>query len=341
MADTKDELIEVVVEEEHVGQRLDAFLASMVPHISRSKMRKILDSGNITTTGQSLRAKDPVVEGDVYKIRELDKATTEIKPVDMNLVILFEDDDLIVIDKPVGLAVHPGAGEPENTLVHGLLFHSQDLSRAGLPQDRPGIVHRLDKDTSGVIVCAKNDESHAFLAKQFQEKTNTRVYLALINGFVKQEKFRVESYIRRDPDNRLKMKSITKDDFEVLRSHSASSAKACKFAASKFTRIATYRERLSLMEIQLETGRTHQIRVHAQAIGMSVIGDMRYGAKCFLPTTFSKEVIKYINQTSRQMLHAKILGFVHPRTLKEMRFESQLPQDFADVLAVLEPHKDI
>ncbi len=341
MAESQKQHLTVSASEDDVGKRLDVFLAASLDQYSRSKIRKFFDAGLVTKNGAPVKPKHLVEEDDVFEIVPPAEASSELKPIQMDLDILFEDDDIIVLNKPIGLSVHPGAGEPAATLVHGLIYHTKNLARKDQPADRPGIVHRLDKDTSGVMVCAKNDAALAHLSAQFQAKTNERMYIALLDGVMQKNKIRIESYIRRDPKNRLKMLSINAEDFEILRSHSDSSAKQCRFAASKFEKVETYRGRLSLVHVRLETGRTHQIRAHAVALGTPVVGDQRYGREIFLPTTFAKEVISKVNKTSRQMLHAKILGFVHPTTGEQMSFESPLPQDFADLLELLEQHRDL
>jgi 23S rRNA pseudouridine1911/1915/1917 synthase len=235
----------------------------------------------------------------------------------MDLKILFEDDHIIVIDKPAGLAVHPGAGDTGPTLVQGLLYHVGP-SGLGHPQSgyedplaslRPGIVHRLDKDTSGVMVCAKSDRAHADLAKQFQDKkTLRREYGALLDGRLSQDDMVFESWLKRDPVTRVTFAS------------SKSPLPGARYAKSHFRVEEVFLGRLSLVKVRLFTGRTHQIRVHAKDLGAPIIGDLVYHRPTVLPAQWPSSVRQAVTAISRQLLHARLLSFRHPLTQGEMAF---------------------
>jgi 23S rRNA pseudouridine1911/1915/1917 synthase len=333
------EIRELLAEESDEGLRLDVFIAKHLPEFSRSQLRKMIDVGAVTCNGVVPKPKLLINAGDKLVISVVVAPPPSLDPIDLNLDILFEDEELIVINKPIGLTVHPGAGPPVPTLVHGLLHHCKTLSE-GSDALRPGIVHRLDKDTSGVIVCAKTKNAHRHLAEQFQNKTNRRVYVALLDGFFDAQLKTVETWLRRDPKNRQRFDSLNTRDYDVLRSHSPSQAKQCKFARSHFKRLVSYGERLTLVAIELETGRTHQIRLHSKSLSLPVVGDMLYGRSLQLPKSFPEEINLLLNGVGRQLLHAEELGFQHPTTKEEMNFKVPIPEDFARILGALAPFAD-
>lgn len=327
--------MQFVIETEHEGQRLDVFLAAHIPDVSRTKLQKFIEKGEVTLNGALTKAKYCLEFGDVVTvIGNLKSAQPSLlEPIEMPLNIVFEDEDLIVIDKPRGLVVHPGAGATGPTLVQGLLAHCQSLmglrslSEEGM---RPGIVHRLDKDTTGLMVCAKNEWTHTKLSEQFKAKTNRREYYALTLGVPERKTFSVQSYLGRHSTQRTKFISISEPP------HSAS---GYRFAASDFEVDRIYGHRLCLMKARLQTGRTHQIRVHLSSISHPVVGDKLYGGKIKLPVSFSSDVRTLLEGQEHQLLHAYLLGFDHPRTGIYTEFQADFPEDFQRVLNVLEPYK--
>jgi 23S rRNA pseudouridine1911/1915/1917 synthase len=294
-------MIELTVPNDHAGWRLDRYLAAALPEFSRSRLQALIRAGDVLLEGKIVRARETVRRGDVVRLKIPPPQEIETKAEQIPLEILFEDDELIVINKPAGLVVHPGAGNQEHTLVNALLYHCSNLSGIGGKQ-RPGIVHRLDKETSGCLVVAKNDASHHELARQFAAREVTKIYLALVSGTPKRRQGIIEAGIGRHPVQRKKMHvdprrgraAIT--EYRVLKSLGG----------------------ISLLECVLHSGRTHQIRVHLHHLSHPVVGDALYGKKGNAP---------------RQMLHAWKLGFSHPRTGKPMEFEAPIPEDFQAMMA--------
>jgi 23S rRNA pseudouridine1911/1915/1917 synthase len=289
---------QLVVPRESGRLRLDIFLAGKLSGFSRSRLQQLIRSRFVKLNGKPARPRDLVRAGDHIDLTEPPPEKIDSQPEAIPLEILFEDDDLIVINKPAGLVVHPGAGHREHTLVNALLHHFPTLSGIG-GKERPGIVHRLDKETSGCIVVAKNDETHRALSIQFAERSVEKIYLALVSGKLRKSAGVIEGSIGRHPKHRQRM-SVT--------SHRGRAAKT-------EYRVLRSAEEMSLVECRLHSGRTHQIRVHLHHLGHPVQGDKVYGrrsAKNFL----------------RQMLHAWKLGFEHPRTKQWKDFEAPLPDDF-------------
>lgn len=249
------------------------------------------------------------------------------QPENIPLDIVYEDDDLLVINKPVGMVVHPAVGNHTGTLVNALLYHCGDTLSGINGVKRPGIVHRLDKDTSGLMMVAKNDFAHHALSEQLQDRSLSRVYLALVLGVPFPHKGRVETMIGRHQSNRLKM---------------AVHSNAGRDAATNYSVAEIFRDALSLIECRLETGRTHQIRVHMEHIGVPLIGDALYGAQTTKLTSklkkadYEDEVIAKVLAFPHQALHAVEISFIHPRTEEEMHFESDLPDDMAELIALLD-----
>ncbi len=298
---------ELVVAREDAKSRLDRYVAAQLPEFSRSRVQELIRGGFVRRNGNAARPRDAVATGDVVVVDEPAVEKLETKAEAIPLDVLFEDEDLVVINKPAGLVVHPGAGNREGTLVNALLSHCTNLSGIG-GIERPGIVHRLDKETSGCIVVAKNDAAHHELTRQFAGRTVLKIYAALVFGRVAKGSGIIEAPIARHRVHRQRM-AVT-----------ASGGRAAKTEY----RVVRSGARGSLVECTLHTGRTHQIRVHMHHIGHPVLGDKVYGkrAAADLP---------------RQMLHAWKLGFHHPRTGEWQQFEAPLPNDFAVALQQLAP----
>jgi 23S rRNA pseudouridine1911/1915/1917 synthase len=290
------------VSKENAKLRLDRFLAKQLPQYSRSRLQQLIRAGFVRLNGVITRPREPVRSGDQIEITEppLEKIANEPEPIPLE--ILFEDDDLIVINKPAGLVVHPGAGHQQHTLVNALLSHCTTLSGIG-GKERPGIVHRLDKETSGCLVVAKNDATHRELSKQFAERTVEKIYVAFVAGKLRKQSGLIEEEIGRHPVHRQRMSvgasrgRAAKTEYRVLRSG----------------------DQASLIECRLHSGRTHQIRVHLHHIGHPVLGDKVYAAR-------------RAKDFARQMLHAWKLGFHHPSTGEWRKFEAPLPNDFATAI---------
>ncbi len=336
MVDQQEQVSTFEIDESLGGLRLDVAVARLLPDVSRTQVQSRLRVGAILLNGEVCKPSLPVSLGDLVEVRLPPSVPSRLKPAPLDLNILFEDDDLLVIDKPPGLVVHPGAGEHGTTLAEGLLYYLQNNGPLPGTGDRPGIVHRLDKDTSGVIVCAKTSRAHAGLAKQFQEKTNHRSYVALVDGVLPAGECDVESYLYRDPINRLRFASMP-SDLVAERFAGAEPPAGWRWAKSHFQVESIYNERLSRVRVTLHTGRTHQIRVHAAVLGAPIVGDLVYHQRTQLPHTFPAPTRALIAGIERQMLHAETLGFEHPLTGQPLRFQAPLPADFAAVLAALQP----
>jgi 23S rRNA pseudouridine1911/1915/1917 synthase len=291
--------IEIVVPPNEARLRLDQFLAKRLPEFSRSRLQQLIRDRFVRLNNSTTRPRHIVRGGDKIELTEPPPEKIETLPEAIPLEILFEDDDLIIINKPAGLVVHPGAGHREHTLVNALLNHCAALSGIG-GKERPGIVHRLDKETSGCLVVAKNDLTHRDLSKQFAARTVEKIYLALVTGKLPKTAGVIEEKIGRHPVHRKRMSATT------LRGR----------AAKTEYRVVRSSDRASLVECRLYSGRTHQIRVHLHHLGHPVLGDKVYAPR--LTKDFP-----------RQMLHAWKLGFRHPRTEEWKSFEAPLPDDFA------------
>jgi len=302
---------EFLVDARAAGDRLDRFLAGMLPHLSRSRLQTLIKQGHVTLAGKPAKPSDTVRNGALVAITEPPAEPTLLEPEDIPLDVLYEDPDLLVLNKPPGLVIHPAAGHARHTLVHALLAHCGTLSAIG-GQQRPGIVHRLDKDTSGCLVVAKNDFAHAHLSRQFAGRTVTKIYLALVSGyFAGPRSGAIENSIGRHPVHRKKMAVLDRG---------GRTASTGWRVLQELSGIGT------LVQCTLHTGRTHQIRVHLKHLGHPLLGDALYAGR---------QAGKY----ERQMLHAWQLGFTHPRTGKPLHFYSPLPEDFilAGVRQPIEP----
>jgi 23S rRNA pseudouridine1911/1915/1917 synthase len=295
-----------VVAKEHARMRIDRYLAITFPKFSRSRIQQLIRSGFVCLNGTTTRPNQSVRTGDQIELTNPPPEKIETRPEAIPLEILCEDDDLIVINKPAGITVHPGAGHQEHTLVNALLHHCSTLSGIG-GKERPGIVHRLDKETTGCMVAAKNDLTHRNLSKQFGDRAVNKIYLALVAGKLRKQTGVLEESIGRHPVHRQRM-----------------SVRASRGRAARTEyRVLGSNDQASLIECKLHSGRTHQIRVHLAHLGHPVLGDKIYAPR------FSKNF-------PRQMLHAWKLGFRHPRTDKWNSFESPLPHDFKEAIAAME-----
>jgi 23S rRNA pseudouridine1911/1915/1917 synthase len=291
------------VRKEDARMRLDLVLVKALPELSRSRLQQLIRGGSVRLNGATTVPNQLVRTGDEIEVTQPPPEKLEANPEAIPLQILYEDDDLIVINKPAGLTVHPGAGQREHTLVNALLHHCRTLSGIG-GKERPGIVHRLDKETSGCLVAAKNDVAHRKLSDQFVARTVEKIYLALVAGQLREQAGVIEQKIGRHPVHRRRM--------------SVASPRG-RSARTEY-RVVRSGERASLVECRLHSGRTHQIRVHLHHLGHPVLGDKIYAAR--LAKDFP-----------RQMLHAWKLGFRHPRTGEWNSFEAPLPDDFKTAIA--------
>lgn len=295
-----------IIDGDQAGERLDRFLAKILKDISRSRIQELIKEGSITVNQQTVKANYKLKEKDHLEVVIPQARPLEVLPEPIPLDVLYEDKDLIVINKPQGMVVHPAPGHSSGTLVNALLHHCQDLSGInGIL--RPGIVHRLDKDTSGVLVAAKNDYTHTHLVGQLKEHQVKRIYLALVHGRIQEPAGMIEAPIGRDPRDRKRMAVVEKNGKEAVTLYSV------------LQRFHDY----TLVRLQLKTGRTHQIRVHMSYLGFPVVGDPIYGPR------------KSHFNLQGQALHAQTLGFIHPGTGEYMEFTAPLPQYFEEILARL------
>lgn len=292
------------VTEEEKGSRIDKLAAAQDEQFSRTQVQDWLKEGRVLVNGQPVKANYKAVVGDEVVIHIPEPEELKIEAEDLQLDVYYEDADVIVVNKPSGMVVHPAPGHVSGTLVNGLMFHCKDLSGINGVM-RPGIVHRIDKDTSGLLMVAKNDMAHEKLVNQLVEKSVTRKYKAVVHGVIPHDFGTIEAPIGRDPKDRQKMTVVDNG----------------KSAVTHFHVIERFAE-FTLVECELETGRTHQIRVHMKYIGFPLAGDPKYGPKKTL-------------DLNGQALHAGILGFVHPRTNEYMEFEAPAPKEFNDLLLQL------
>ncbi len=285
--------IKLLVDEDNTGIRLDSYLAENTP-LSRTAIQKLIENGEVLLNGESPNKKIKTELNDVIEFSYEEKTLTDLKPQDIPLDIVYEDPDVIVINKPKGIVVHPAVGNPDGTIVNALLFHCKELSDVN-GFYRPGIVHRIDKDTSGLLVCAKNNEAHNFLSAQLKDKTCFRKYYAIVNGVIENNEGEINAPIGRSEKNRQQM-CVT--------------AKNSKEAVTLFRVLERYADS-TLLDVELKTGRTHQIRVHMQYINHAVVNDSRYAKK--------------VLDESGQYLHAYYLSFIHPRSRERVEFATAMP----------------
>ncbi len=325
-SEENDELFEhfhIVADKGQSFLRIDKFLVDRIPHLSRNKIQQAAAAGNILVNNKVVKSNYKVHPlDDISFVRPYPRREIELIPEDIPLTILYEDDDLIIINKQAGLVVHPGYGNYTGTLVNGLVYHFKEIAKIQNEDQRPGLVHRLDKNTSGVMVIAKNEESLTILSRYFFERTIERTYWALVWGDVKEEEGRIEGNIGRSLKNRKVMSVFPEGDHG-------------KVAITNYKVLERFGY-VTLVECKLETGRTHQIRVHFKHIGHPLFNDPEYGGDRIVKgTTFTKYkqfVQNCFKMIPRQSLHAKTLGFKHPLTGKDLFFESELPEDFSSVV---------
>ncbi len=298
---------EYIVEQIDKGKRVDAYISSKNDEISRTTIQRLIDEGNILVNKQKTKASYKVQEKDIIEIMEIKPKEIKLEAQDIPLEVIYEDKDIIVINKPKGLVVHPAVGNPDGTLVNAIMALCKD-SLSGIGGEiRPGIVHRLDKDTSGVLIVAKNDFAHINLSEQIKNREVEKTYITLVRGIVKENEATINMPIGRSEKDRKKM-AVTKNG---------------KNAITHFKVLKRYKN-YTLLEVKIETGRTHQIRVHLSYIGYPIVGDYTYsnGKNDF--------------NVKGQMLHAKTIKFKHPKTGKIIKLEAKLPDYFKDIIYTLD-----
>jgi len=309
----------VLVEPDHDGTRLDNFLTALLPEQSRSQLQRLIKDGRVTGPGGGLRPSTQVRAGQTFTIDIPPPEPTSVEPEALPLRIVYEDDDVVVLDKPAGMVVHPAAGHRSGTLVNALLHHVKGLSGIG-GEVRPGIVHRLDRGTSGLMVVAKHDAAHQELSRQFSDREVEKEYVALVWGVVQAGR-RIDAAIGRDPKDRQKM---------------STRARRARSAVTRVTWARHFRG-VSLLKVAIATGRTHQIRVHLSAIGHPIVGDPTYGG-------VHRRVpgdLRAVMRLERPFLHAARLSFTHPTDGRRVDFDSPLPPDLESVVdAIIEAQEN-
>lgn len=302
----EEEILEFAVEDIDAGKRIDLYLSEKIEDMSRSQVQKLIGDGNIKVNQKDIKSNYKVRKNDSIDVIIPEPVMLEITPEDIDIEIMYEDDDIAVVNKPQGMVVHPAAGNFTGTLVNALLAKCSNLSGIN-GVIRPGIVHRIDKDTSGVLVVAKNDNAHKALAEQIKEHSMKRVYMALVEGVIKNDEGTIDLPIGRHPVERKRMAVVQKNGRNAVTHYKVLE----RFKAN------------TLVEARLETGRTHQIRVHMSYIGHPLVGDPVYG--------FKKQHFKLEGQA----LHAMTLGFIHPTTKEYMEFNAPLPEYYVQLLCKL------
>ncbi len=304
--------------EEEASKRLDIFLTGKLKGLTRSGIKKLFNEDNILVNGRPAKAGHKIRLNDSVSVMVPAPAPLTLQPEEMPLDILYEDDDVIVVNKGSGIAVHPGAGRTTGTLVNAIVAHTKNVSIIG-GELRPGIVHRLDKDTTGVLVIAKTDLSYVSLSKQFKDHTTERKYLALVWGSFKDDEGAIDIPLGRDVTHRKKISARTKKSRAALTHY----------------RVLRSYPRMTLLELTPRTGRTHQIRVHLSAINHPVVGDQVYGRKK-VAQGLPKALDGALKKVKRQLLHARKLGFIHPRKESYMEFTAEPPRDMDEILSLLQ-----
>ncbi|MDC0903078.1 RluA family pseudouridine synthase [Pelagibacteraceae bacterium] len=317
--------IKFLVKKENNFERLDVFLSKKISYLTRSYIKKIIEQNNVKINNNVISSPSKKIKNnDKIDINLIVEKSEKLLPKKIKLNILFEDKDVLIVNKPKGMVVHPGAGNYTDTLANALLYkYKKKLSNIN-GDLRPGIVHRIDKETSGLLVIAKNNLSHSVLGKQFSDHSISRKYLCMIWGVIRPLSGKIETLISRDKKNRQLM---TVSNFNG------------KKAVTNYQTIKVFNikdiPRISLIECELETGRTHQIRVHMKYRGAPLLGDNQYGKKNIKFKKINSDFFKIISNLRGQVLHAKNLGFIHPSTKKWINFESKLPNDFKKLLDLL------
>jgi len=317
--------INLIVKEDDKNLRVDVFINKKENDISRTRIKNLILKKKLKLNNKILI--DPskkISSGDIIKLTIPEPKKASLKPYDYKLDIIYEDEDLIVLNKPAGIVMHPGAGNYDNTIVNALInYDKNSLSNIG-DELRPGIVHRIDKNTSGLIVIAKNNLTHENLSNQFSKHSITRIYQLLIWGKVRPSKGRIETLITRSSKNRQMMEVSNTKGKKAITNY-----KTIEIFENKNT------PTLSLLECNLETGRTHQIRVHMTYLGNNIVGDDKYKKKFKKIKNINPLLEKNLNDLNRQFLHAKTIGFIHPTKNKKMIFNSILPQELEIILKIL------
>ena len=319
-----------LIEDQDAGNRLDIVLVKLLPGLSRSNLKKIIERKQVKINSSIIvSASKKLKKNDNVEINLISENKINILPAKIKLNIVYEDKDILIVNKPAGMVVHPGAGNQNNTLVNALIYkYEKKLSNIN-GYTRPGIVHRIDKETSGLLVVAKNNNAHSNLGKQFSDHTIKRTYQALSWGILRPLNGRIETLIGRSRKNRQLM-SVT----EISGKKASTNYRTIKVFEVKNI------PKISFIECELETGRTHQIRVHMAYKGCSLLGDQQYGKKNLKFKKINEDFENKLRILNRQALHAKSLGFNHPTTKKFMSFESKLPQDFKKILDLLNKLSD-
>ena len=308
------ERLQYLVEKQEQDLRLDVFLARRAPSLSRSRVQRLIAEGAVRAGDRPVKASHRVREGETITCELAPVDECDVAPEDIPLSIIYEDPSLLVVDKPAGMVVHPAAGHHRGTLVHGMLFHCRDLSGIGGVM-RPGIVHRLDKDTSGLLVAAKSDRAHQALTEQFKRRLVKKTYLALVYGDLKENQGLIDLPVGRHPQDRKKMSTQSRRGRE----------------ASTRWRVRERYGAATLLEVDIETGRTHQIRVHLHAVGHPVVGDGVYGSARRANAVDDPAIRNALKGMKRQALHAARLSFGHPLTGELLAFSSPPPPDIANL----------
>ena len=301
---------------EHAGLRLDAFLASQIEGWSRARLQKLIENEDVLVNGKLSKPSYKLREGDDVEIELTAAPTTAFAPENIPVDIVYEDDTLVVVNKPAGLVVHPAAGTPSGTLANALAYHFQQLPDGGTGV-RPGIVHRLDRDTSGLLVVAKTDAALENLSDQFRDRTVFKSYVALVHGRVSAASGKIDQTLARDPSNRTRM-AVVRGGRNALTLY----------------RVRASLDRFTLLDVELKTGRTHQIRVHLAWLKHPVVGDETYGGGRD-NTIQDPQIRAQVRKLNRHFLHAEKLAFTHPKTKEVIQFESLLPAELTSILQIL------
>lgn len=299
-----------VIDEKNVGTRLDIYLSDNLEQYTRSYIKKLIEDKEILVNNKSVKSGYSLKLNDEILVNEIKVQVSDIEPKKIDIDIIFEDDDIIIVNKEKGMTVHPGSGNYTDTLVNSLMFSHKDRLSTINSVIRPGIVHRIDKDTTGILVVAKNDNAHKMLSEQFKEHTIKREYVAIVKGILKEDNITVDQPIGRSTQDRKKMCVTDKN------------SRNCITHVTVVKRF--YNSKMTLIKAVLETGRTHQIRVHMKYLGSPLLGDLTYGSE------------NKLFKVKGHMLHARLLGFIHPTLNKYVEFESKLPVQFQNILNVLE-----
>ena len=301
---------------EEARQRLDVFLSRKLEQVSRTVIQHWIESGHVTVQGREEKPRYRVKEDDEICVMPPPPEVVDLLPESLPLSIVHEDEALVVVDKPAGMVVHPGAGNPRGTLANALLYHFREISRQS--SLRPGMVHRLDKNTSGLLIVAKNERTHNFLAQQFKRREVEKHYLALVYGRIKEEKGIIDVPLGRD---------------RWIRTKISTRSRQLRHALTEYQRVRFWQD-FSYLRVVLHTGRTHQIRVHLQHLGHPVVGDETYGKRAH-ERLRDPTCVEAIQNLKRLFLHATFLSFVHPDTQRRVSFESPLPSELARFLSTL------